>query len=353
MAVRQLSEMAAAGNLHALGGGILGRAWAQRSRYWCLTLNNPNDDECVNWERLGRLGDPRIRYLVWQEEEGEFEGTVHYQGYVQFLAPQQMTAVKRVFSQRVHCEPARGTAEENKAYCQKEESRRDLGESAEWGTMFIPKKDQLVHALTAIREGGAPSAVMEDYPVAWVRNRDGILDYHIRLLGARRWAMEVQIFIGPTGAGKSATADAENPGAYYVPWPTGGRWWWPGYEGQHCVVMDEFRHQIRMDVMLKMLDRYDWTLEAKGRNFQFVSHKIVITSNVDPKDWYLGVTTAVKEPLARRIREFCTIYDFTPGRQFGQFEKVARTEHFSFNERPADHADREMTDVPYFNPIDG
>ena len=171
---------------------------------------------------------------------------------------------------------------------------------------------------------------MEDYPVSYVRNRDGIFDYHLAQMGHREWAMEVDIFVGPTGSGKSFTADSENPDAYGVPWPTGGRWWWPGYAGQHCVIMDEFRHQIKMDRMLRLLDRYGMVCEAKCRNFQFVSHKIVITTNIDPRDWYPGVRMDRKDPLARRIREYCTIYDFAPGMVFGQFVKVARTERFEF-----------------------
>ncbi len=309
-----------------------------------VTQNNPTAVERAVWDGFGRQGSLRIQYFVYQEEQGE-AGTVHLQGYVQFRAVTRMSAIKSMFGRRVHCDASRGTPEQASAYCQKEESRVDLGDSGEWGELYQPTKDKLVNALKAIRDGSLPSAVMEDYPVAFVRNRDGIQDYHLRLKGARRWAMQVDVFVGPTGSGKSATADSENPGAYYVPWPTGGRWWWPGYEGQQCVVMDEFRHQIKMDVMLKMLDRYDWTLEAKGRNFQFVSHKIVLTTNIDPRDWYSGVPISKKEPLQRRIREFCTIYDFTPGLAFGQFVKVARTELFTFRDGVEGFAgDEDMVD---------
>lgn len=314
-----------------------------RAKYWCLTLNNPTLVEGQVWIDLGRSGNPLVRYFVFQEEEGD-AGTVHYQGYVQFLTRKRMTAVKRLFGVRVHCERSRGTPEQASGYCKKDDSRVDLGESAEWGTIFIPSKDKLVHALEAIREGALPSAVMEDYPCAYVQHRDGILDYSLARMGVRDWPMEVDVFVGPTGSGKSATAALENPGAYYVPWPTGGRWWWPAYEGQHCCIMDEFRMQIKMDVMLKLLDRYPMKLEAKGRSFDFVSRKIVLTTNIDPRDWYGGVLMSKKGPLQRRIREFCTIYDFTPGMAYGQFVKVARTELFTFRERVDADGDVEMTD---------
>ena len=285
----------------------------------------------------------RIRYFVYQEEHPE-GGTVHFQGYVQFLGVMRMSAVKDVFGARVHCEPAKGTALENKVYCQKEDSRVEGGDSAEVGEMFIAQKDKLVFVLEAIRDGAALSEIQDDYPVTYVRNRERLEDYGLSLKGVRSWAMEVEILYGPTGTGKSYTAWTENPDAYNVPWPTGGRWWWPGYVGQPTVVMDEFRHQIKMDVMLKVLDRYDWWLESKGRNFHFVSHKIVITTNMDPRDWYPGLSPAKKTMLGRRIREYCTIFDCTG--VFGQFVKVARTERFTFREHVDHEGDVDMPDTP-------
>ncbi len=166
-------------------------------------------------------------------------------------------------------------------------------------------------------------------------HRDKIEDYALKQKGKRDWAMQVHIFVGPSGTGKSYTAQHENPDAFNVPWPMGNRWWWPSYTGQHCVIMDEFRHQIKMDVMLKMMDRYAWALEAKGRNFQFVSHKIVITTNIDPKDWYKKVPLGAKAPLERRIREFATIYDFEEGHQHPDFVKNERTERFEFTDHSA------------------
>jgi len=47
-----------------------------QARCWCFTLNNPEEELAVNeWDG--------IAYAVWQLEIGE-EGTVHYQGYVNF-----------------------------------------------------------------------------------------------------------------------------------------------------------------------------------------------------------------------------------------------------------------------------
>ncbi len=289
------------------------------------------------WTDLLQNGHRRVQYVVMQTEAGS-EGTVHYQAYVEFKVALRLAQVKQIFGDRGHYERRRGNQAQAIAYCKKDETRV-VGLSGEWGT---PKrssvhKQDMIEIQRNLKSGDMDiDDIEENFGGLFLQWGDKIKDYALLCKGKRRWAMDVQIFVGPTGSGKSYTADLENPLAYYVPWPTGGRWWWPGYVGQHTCVMDEFRHQIKMDVMLKMLDRYDWILECKGRNFQFCSKKIVITTNIDPVKWYAGVSNAAKEPLARRIREFCRIYDFAPDREFGAqnqqgaFEKTLRTGTFAF-----------------------
>ncbi len=296
--------------------------------------------ETVFWTDLLQNGNDAVQYVVMQSERGNGEQTLHYQGYVEFKQAKRRAGVKDLFGPRAHVERRMGNQAQAIAYCKKRDGTQVPGLSGEWG---VPKRvNQMKKCLDTIavglRDGSLDMMdIEEDFGGIYLLHKDKIEDYAIKQKGSRRWAMEIEIYVGESGAGKSYTADLENPGAYYVPWPAGGRWWWPGYRGQDVVIMDEFRHQIKMDVMLKMLDRYTWVLEAKGRNFEFVSKKIVITTNIDPKDWYPGVATDTKEPLARRIREFCKIYDFAAGREFdpqnqlGAFEKTLRTEHFRFN----------------------
>ncbi len=266
-------------------------------------------------------------YLVLQEEVGD-NGTPHLQGYVEFSIGKRMSAVKTLFAcETMHLERRRGRQEQAIAYCKKAESRLQGGLAGEFGIPRGPRgrpKGAFSKSVVMLRDGSSISAVREAFPEASVMYRDKLLDEALRLTGGRDWAMSIEIYVGPSGSGKSTTAKLENVDAYACPWPAGGRWWWPGYEGQDCVILDEFRHQVKMDVLLKLFDRHCMWLEAKGRNFQFSSHKVVITTNLDPADWYPGVPVGVKEPLARRIREFAVIYDFDSGGVYPHFVKVAR-----------------------------
>ena len=243
------------------------------------TLNNPTPRERQALSDLRTSGLPRtVVYMVFQEEQG-LNGTVHIQGYAQANRAKTMAQWKSVifWMRRIHLEESRGTALQNKEYCTKEESRVEGGLTGEYGEMRTTtrgaKKGRLSELADKIKEGEDPMQLEDDYPGEFLQYRDKIDDFILKQKGKRNWAMEIEIFYGPTGTGKSYTSNTENPNAYNVPWPTGGRWWWPGYTGQDTVIMDEFRHQIKYDVMLKMMDRYAWALEAKGRSFNFVSKK--------------------------------------------------------------------------------
>lgn len=60
--------------------------------------------------------------MVGQLERSPTTGKRHVQAYVVFVRPQQLSAVKRLFS-TAHLEVSRGSPQDNKTYCTKEETR--------------------------------------------------------------------------------------------------------------------------------------------------------------------------------------------------------------------------------------
>ncbi len=310
-----------------------------RCRNWCFTLNNPMDDDIDFWEAVSNNGmGGNIIYAILQEEVSE-TGTVHLQGYVEMSKAYHMSRMKTLFGLRYHFERRRGTQAQAIAYCKKEESRTN-GYSMEYGTpKRTVKGGHFREAVRELKDGKAIEWIADNFSAQFAMWKDKLEDYALGLRGGRDWAMDIQIYVGASGTGKSYTAlnDSTTEGAIYVaPWPTGGRWWWPEYRGEYTVTMDEFRHQIKMDVMLKLMDRYAWRLEAKGRNFQFCSKRIIITTNIDPKDWYPNLSKEKKQPLARRIREFAQIWDFDEDNKYPHFSRTVRNTRFEFNNR-VDH----------------
>lgn len=307
-----------------------------RVRNWCFTVQNPTPVVRAYYGHL--LGKPRsalLDYFIFQEEQGTDADGTHLQGYAEFRRPVRLSRVQAVFGRGCHCEVRRGSQAQCIAYCKKAETRVQGGLSGEWGMPKAPRgrtKSRVRTCARAIQEGATMDQVREEFPGVMLQHGAHVLDAYLRGLGNRDWAMDVVILVGPTGSGKSTTAKAENEGAYHCPWPTGGRWWWPMYEGEFCVILDEFRHQIKMDVMLKLLDRHPMGLEAKGRSFRMVSKKLVITTNIDPCNWYTGVNLDVLAPLQRRIREFGRIFDMDGvPEDYPDFPKVERLGVFSFS----------------------
>ncbi len=338
----------------------------RRARRVSGTLNNPTVAEKAVFEALVTDDghDPRVKYLVFQSEVGA-TGVIHIQFYCMFHAQLGLRPIHDILGARVHVDASRGTPGQNKHYCLKphdgcechhcEDARalpnvgREVAPgfiTGEYGRMRAARSGSMTAVIDMMDTGATLNEILLANPEQAIKFGTRITQEFGRRLPERDWAMEIEIFVGETGTGKSFTAKLENPESISIPWPTGGRWWMPGYTGQHTIVLDEFRMQIKMDTMLKVMDRYAWTTESKGSNFPFVSRKIVITTNIDPKDWYQMVKLVasrgqqarkvVLAPLARRICEYATIYDFAAGTTFPNFVKVARpkptADWFKFNE---------------------
>ena len=125
--------------------------------------------------------------------------------------------------------------------------------------------------------------------MSFIKYGASIRSYALAQKGQRHDAPEVLIYYGKTGTGKTSHTWEEFPDAYNVPMPRTGGWWWPLYAGQETIIIDEFAHQFKFHTMLSIIDRYPFDIQEKGANSNFCSKRIIITSNIDPMNWYPGV----------------------------------------------------------------
>lgn len=91
---------------------------SQRTRRWCFTLNNY--DNCD----ITAVKTKQCSYIIVGFEVGA-NGTPHMQGYVEFLNPTTLSAMKK-WLPRAHFESAKGTAEENEKYCLKDKENATI-----------------------------------------------------------------------------------------------------------------------------------------------------------------------------------------------------------------------------------
>ncbi len=286
-----------------------------RGRNFVFTLNNPTKEEIFFWQSLLRLSafrkEHHVRYVIFQTELSD-SGTRHLQGYVELDCKYTATRCVREFGIRVYFANRRGTQAQAIAYAKKEASRVDGGLAGDGGEAKKLGKDTLAVVAASLIQGNGLLEVAEDYPVSFIMHGAKIRSFALNRIGRRRAPPEVIIYYGPTGTGKSATADKNWPDAYWAPMPRAGGWWWPNYCGEETVIIDEFANQFKYHTMLRLLDRYPFDLQEKGSNMQLCAStkRIVFTTNIHPHQWYHNKSQADKAPLRRRFRDFATIFTF-------------------------------------------
>ncbi len=304
-----------------------------RIRNFVFTLNNPTENETAFWANM--LADDglmrtrtRTRYLVLQTERGA-NGTEHLQGYVEMRNARSLATIRRTYTPaadanalpRLHIERRRGTQAQAIAYSKKTDTRIE-GIQGEGGTAKKLGALSLATVAELIKNGEDLQELSDDYAPQFIKHGSSIRGWALNRRGKRNWAPEIIIYYGKTDTGKSSLVNKTWKDAYWVPEPERGGWWWPNYMGEETIVIDDFRGQYcKYTTLLKLLDRYPYTIQEKGSNSNFISKRIVITTNVHPLQWY-DRPYRDKQPLRRRFRDFATLYTFDDNSTFEEVIKV-------------------------------
>lgn len=263
------------------------------SRSFCFTLNNPTSTS------LDFAQYPFVEYAIWQLEIGK-EGTEHLQGYIEMSKSCRWSVFKNIL-QGAHFEKRRGTRDQARSYCKKEDTRKEgPWEYGVWSEKSQGKRNDLEEVKRKIDSGASEMDIAEEHFNEWAKYYKAFREYKKIKTAQRNWPMEVELIYGPPGVGKSKLAMEENPKAY---WKAPQSKWFDGYEGEEVVILDDFRHDFTWTVLLRLLDRYPMLVECKGGHLQFVAKKIVITTNLLPTQWY-DYSKFPWEALQRRITKW-------------------------------------------------
>lgn len=270
---------------------------SSRVRNWCFTINNPTLTESDNLSALFATS-PDVRYLVYQVEEGE-QGTRHIQGYIELTKATRLNTMKRLISPRAHLEIRRGTRQQARDYCMKEESRVEGPfEYGEWieDTANVKKVPDQIRELV---DAGRGEKELWEHHFGWmVRYYRGVREYIRIRTPDRDYKTRVTVLYGPPRTGKSRWC-MENFQDIY--WKPRGEWW-DGYSGQSVVVMDDFYGWIKYDELLRVCDRYPLLVPTKGGYANFAARHVAITSNRRPVEWYRNLDDL--SALYERVEEW-------------------------------------------------
>lgn len=272
---------------------------SKRRRKYCFTwFNYPN-----NYQEILRRG-VQYRYVVAGHELCPTTDKPHLQGYIELKHGMAAKTLEKI-CKGIHLTwPVRGSSDDNRVYCLKLEQEEpndkwfEEGEPGQQGRRF-----DLEEAMDSISNGMDEMTFFEEHPGA-AHGYMKSMDKYRMLVNKKKQRgykkKNIRVYWGPTGTGKTRTAIEEYPEAFILRETQTG-WWWDGYDGEECVIIDEFQGNIPLSQLLGILDGYSCQVAIKGGSTLLCAKTIIITSNHDPDSWYRHCNPLSRAALTRRI----------------------------------------------------
>jgi len=259
-----------------------------RSRGWCFTRNNYNDEDILRVEDVSSIAT----YLIYGKEVGD-SGTPHLQGYVYFENSKSFSKITKLLP-HCHLEVQKGTGCEASEYCKKDGDYKEFGTLPSQG-----KRNDIKTVKDEILSGGGMSQIIEiasNYQT--LKIGEMLLKYKEK---KRNYKPTVVWIYGESGSGKTRLAYEWFPNIYRKTNSSGK--WWDGYDSHPEVLIDDIKDNSKemYSLLLELLDRYEVRVEAKGSSRQFLAKNIIVTSIFSPYEMFSQFGDA--KELLRRIDE--------------------------------------------------
>lgn len=266
------------------------------SRSWVFTINNYTLAELEKLE----FGTP-CRYMIFGLEEGA-QKTPHIQGYIEFDAPKRLSGVAKLLP-RAHLEPRRGTRDEARQYCQKDDEWIEVGK---WEAGGQGARTDLQGVMQMVKERKKILEIIEEAPIT-VANNLRFVDRYRELVEKEQTKdfrqVEVHAYVGDAGSGKTRKAHEDDPDIFTV--NAGESFPFEGYDGEEAILIDDFYGDIKYHEILRILDGHQYRVNVKGGHRYARWNKVIITSNKVPEQWYqFGMTPALKRRISS-VTMFC------------------------------------------------
>lgn len=257
---------------------------------WCITLHNP-----LPSYKSTLVADPTFVYFVENREICPETGKTHGQAYLEFSSNKRLGGLVKIFGPKNHFEPRKGTREQARDYCMKEESREpgtvplELGEWKE--SKGKGKRTDLQDACESLKKRGLKPTI-EESPHMYVKyavNMERLAQFYVGQNSQFR-KLNVVVLVGPPGCGKTRYVWDNNDFDEVYPLTTygKGKTWFQGYMGQKILLIDDFNGNIEFTELLRILDGYKLYVETKGGSALAEWTTVYITSNYPVSDWYAG-----------------------------------------------------------------
>lgn len=250
-------------------------------------------------------------FAVWQREVCPETNRLHVHIYVRFARKKKMTTVKHLFGREdMHLELCRGNEEECTRYCEKEETRYEVGARHNpenyIGHLGTQGHRSDLDAVAAMIDQGEPLVeVARAFKADYIRYHMGIQAYHALVAPKPPTQRDVVTlcFWGPTGTGKTHRVMTSCPDCYQV---KPGRDPWGGYRGEDCIFFDEFDYKRwPIDDMKRYLDTWRPFLDSRYHDRYGAWTRVAICANTNPQSWYPDASPPDLEAFRRRLAHRC------------------------------------------------
>lgn len=261
---------------------------------------------------------PEVTFFICQSEIAPKTGRPHLQCYFE-LNKKTTSLMAQNLLRLPHDTPQfrLKTREHNISYVSKERTRDPLGifySTSDKYNQGKGRRTDITIIANEIKSGLRLDQIMDKYPSEYNRYNKYIKDACLKYSKKRDTYPEVIVRYGTSGTGKSESwfnIQKENPEEVFVLQfnDVPGKLWFDGYYQQKYCVFEEFKSS-KMDIatLLTFMDKGMKTVEYKGSSTQFNSPVIIITSNINPLEWYKNANDEHRLALIRRLAEFGKVY---------------------------------------------
>lgn len=215
----------------------------QRASAWVFTLQDDGEFK----EEFKEIKEHKlVRYLCYQKEIGE-SGNAHYQGYIELNGRCRLSAMKKL-NASAHFEPRRGSREQARDYCRKEESRVPGTEPIEWGTWNNKgsgARTDLAALYESVKNGDDFADIQEQHLESYAKYYKfadrARTNLKRKIMESRPFQKPtIKTYWGETGCGKTRLVHESEPDVYTVDCGTSQTLWWDNYDGQEAILFDDF-----------------------------------------------------------------------------------------------------------------
>ena len=258
-------------------------------KYWILTANN----QTVEWFRNIVEKRKTVIGAVYQLEKGK-KGTKHIQGWIKLANSYKFDRVINMFKKKAHIERCINI-EQSKEYCQKEDSRIEgpfeYGDidTGVFGSLKRKKTDRI---LDLIDDGLSFKELANDHELrsTYINKYRAFQHYKEIKSWERSEQTELIVYYGVTGTGKTTKVmEYLKEKGIVGYWKDPNTKWWDCYDNEEVVVIDDFMpdtSQITLGYLVQLINKCPIRVEVKGGFKEFNSRQVIITTNINPDNWY-------------------------------------------------------------------